>query len=504
MTFLSWILSLWIALSQTEHGVIVRGPLQIEDVPAFARISPDQLKGAEAVWVWSPLHEPRRLNPEELRKDDRQRFGTGRTVLVRVPAAKEMTAAGLRLIAAPVEMWQEVPEPLLPSWPLPRSGRLQISVDSSRPWRLRVAGEGAGSFWTDLAPGAKEAVLSVVPAPGARSAVVVEGERPATGSSVRVLESGLGRLGSGKDWAFLIGNEKGQFALPGLPDRSELTWLASAEGHPPKRVVSTASHLPAKIVLAEGATVTGKIIDPAGRPLAGASVGVEAWASAEAPISFLVKVETDATGRFAASAVPPGKAMLLVTKSGWAPLRQAIAVPREGLDAGVLSLARGGSLTVHTVDDAGEPVAGAEVRPDLGAATTTGPDGTAFLTHLPEREEIRIVATAKGHLRADQTAQLPAASPLELRLQRAFSVIGRFSGADGAPLGDATVRMTRGRSFDTAAIDPDGRFSLTLRPAQDYTLTFSSPQSSTLEVPVAEGSPGEERDLGELRAPSGG
>ncbi len=508
MTLGSWMLSLWIALSQAEQGVIVRGPLQLEAVQSIARLSPDQLKGAEVAWIWSPLAEPRRLTIESLRKTDRSRFGAGRTVLVRIPSTGDMRAAGLRLIAAPVEMWREVPESLLPSWPLPGSGRLAIPVDASRPWRLRVAGNGAGSFWADLSPSAKEAVLAVVPAPGARSALVGEDDKPVAGSSVRVLENGLGRLGTGKDWAFLIGDEKGRVAVPGLPDRSELTWLASAQGHPPKRVVSTASRLPAKIVLATGATVTGRVLDSAGRALAGASTGVEAWASSEAPISFLVKVETDAQGRFTASAVPPGKAMLLVSKSGWAPLRQPIEVPREGLDVGILSLTRGDSLAVRTVDDAGEPVAGAEVRPELGSMAsghvTTGPDGLAHLTHLPVGEEIRIVATAKGHLRADQRVQLAMAGPLELRLQRAFVVTGRFAGADGAPLADVSVKMARGRSFDTTPIDPDGRFDLPLRPAQEYTLTFSSPQSSSLEIAVPAGSPGEERDLGELRAPAAG
>lgn len=500
----SWLLALWVALSQAEQGVVVRGPLQLEAVSSVAQVSPNRLTGAAAVWVWSPVAAPRRLTPEELGKPGRSRFGTGRGVAVRIHAPREMTTAGLSLIAAPVEMWREVPESMLPSWPLPSSGHLTIPVDAMRPWRLRVAGEGAGSFWVDLAPGAKEAVVSLVQASGARSALMGEDDKPAEGSSVRVFESGLGRLGSGKDWTFLIGDAKGRFAVPGLPDRSELTWLASAQGHPPKRVVSSASRLPAKIILATGATVTGRILDAAGRSLVGASAGVETWASSEAPISFLVKAETDAQGRFTASAVPPGKAMLLISKNGWAPLRRPIEVPREGLDVGVLSLSQGDSLAVRTLDDAGEPVAGAEVRPDLGGVATTGPDGLAHLDHLPVGEEIRLVATAKGHLHADQRVQLPMAGPLELRLQRAFVVTGRFAGADGAPLADVSVKMTRGRSFDTTSIDPDGRFVLPLRPALEYTLTFSSPQSSSLEVPVPAGNPGEERDLGELRAPAAG
>ncbi|MGH7487412.1 MAG: hypothetical protein ACREMY_17690, partial [bacterium] len=113
MTLGSWILSAWLALLQAEQGVVVRGPLQLEAVPSVAHISPAQLKDAEAVWIWSPLAEPRRLKPEELRKADRLHIGTGRTVVVRVAAARERTGTGLRLIAAPVEMWREVPESLL-------------------------------------------------------------------------------------------------------------------------------------------------------------------------------------------------------------------------------------------------------------------------------------------------------------------------------------------------------------------------------------------------------
>ncbi len=429
----------------------MNGPLQLEPVPAVARLSPDQLAGAEAVWVWSPLREPRRLTPEELQKKDRPRFGTGRTILVRVPAARQMRGARPRLIAAPIEMWREVPEPMLPSWPLPKSGRLEIPADASRPWRLRVAGDVAGSFWTDLPAGAKGAVLAVVPASGAHSSLVEEGGQPAEESSVRILESGLGRLGGGK-----------------------------------------------------GATVAGRLLDAGGRPLAGASVRVEAWASAEAPISFIVQAETDLQGRFEATAVPPGKAALMAAKSGWATFRQMIEVPREGLDVGALSLSRGDSLAVRVVNDAGEPVAGAELRPDLGEPATTAPDGTALLTHLPEGTEIRIAAAARGHLRAVQTVQIPVPRPVELQLQRAFSVSGRFTGVDGNPLADSSVKMTWGRGFDTAALEPDGSFLLALRPAQDYTLAFTSPQSASLEVPVPEGAPGEERDLGELCAPASG
>ncbi|HEY4573072.1 MAG TPA: carboxypeptidase-like regulatory domain-containing protein, partial [Thermoanaerobaculia bacterium] len=381
MTFLSWLLSLWAALSQAEQGVIVRGPLQLEAVPAVSRLAPQRMQGAKAVWVWSPLREPRRLTPEMLRKEDRPFFGPARTILVRVPAAREKTAAGLRLIAAPVEMWREVPEPLLPSWPLPKTGRLEIPADAARSWRLRVAGEGAGSFWTDLPPGAKGAMLSVVAAPGASSALVTAGGKPASSGSVRVFEGGVGRLGGTKDWALLIADKAGRFSVPGLPDRSELTWLASAQEHPPKRIVSTASRLPARIVLAEGATVKGRLLDSGGRPLSGASVQVEAWASSEAPISFAVQAETDAQGRFAASTVPLGKAMLSVRKTGWAPLRQPVEVPHEGIDLGTLSLTRGDSLTVRTLDDAGEPVAGAEVLCMSGnvmrARTITGDDGRA-------------------------------------------------------------------------------------------------------------------------------
>lgn len=486
------------SLSQAERGVIVDGPLHFEAVPALTQLTTDRLAKSQAIWVWSPIQEPRRFSPDELQREGRRWLGSGHSLLVRVPAARREKAGSLRLIAAPVEMWSEAPEPLLPSWPLPRSGRLTISTDGSRAWRLRVAGEKSGSFWMDLPAGAPEAILSVVPAPGSHFVVVGDGERTVAGSSVRVSENSPGRTRGARSWAFLIGDEKGRFALPGLPDRSELRWLAAGQGHPPKLVVSAPSRL-AKIVLADGATVTGRLVDPGGHPVAGAAAQVEAWFSADAPIPFTVNTQTDSRGRFTASAVPPGRAMLVAVNRGWAPLRLAIEVPREGLDLGRLALSRGDSLAVHVVNDAGEPVAGAEVRPDLGEAATTGPDGLATLTHLPESAGVRVVATAKGHVRSETTVLLPARR-LELRLERAFAVSGRFLGADSSPLGGAAVKVARGKSFDTAPVDPDGTFFLTLRPDQEYILTFTSPRSAYLEVPVPAGAPGEERDLGELRA----
>src|SRR5947209_14082181 len=48
------------------------GPLQIEAVPVFAQVSRGQLQGAQAVWVWSPFREPRRLTVEELKRGDRK------------------------------------------------------------------------------------------------------------------------------------------------------------------------------------------------------------------------------------------------------------------------------------------------------------------------------------------------------------------------------------------------------------------------------------------------
>lgn len=491
------------ALSQAEQAVLIDGPLEAVAVPTPAELPPARLAKAQAIWVWSALREPRRLSPDDYGRHRQQRpLVAARTLLVRVPAARGGRSLGLRVIAAPLAMWSEVPEPLLPSWPLPRSGRLRIPVDGERPWRLRVAGERAGSFWIDLPIGAPGAVVPVVEAAGSHFVVVGEGEGAVKGSSVRVLEDGPGRPGGARSWAFLVGDEKGRFELPGLPDRSELRWLAAASGHPPKLVLSAPSRL-AKIVLAPGTTVSGRVVDPSGRPIAGVAARVAAWVTLEAPIPLIVDARTDTQGRFAAAAVPPGKAIFEARHDGWAALRLPIEVAADGLDLGPLALSRGDSLAVRVVDDTGEPIVGAELRPEPGDVATTDRTGLATLEHLPSGGDVRITATAEGHLRGERSVVLPG-PPLEVVLERAFGVSGRFLGTDGSPLEGAAVKVAHGNSSGWEVVDPDGGFALSLRPGQEHTLTFTSPRSRALELAVARGDPGETRDLGELRAPRSG
>jgi hypothetical protein len=58
VTFLSWLLSLWAALSQAEQGVIVRGPLQLEAVPAVSRLAPQRMQGRRPCGSGHPFVSP--------------------------------------------------------------------------------------------------------------------------------------------------------------------------------------------------------------------------------------------------------------------------------------------------------------------------------------------------------------------------------------------------------------------------------------------------------------
>jgi len=490
-----------VLLPHAEQGVIVDGPLRLEALPALSQADPQRLARARAIWVWSPVAEPRRLSARELREAGRRDLVADHSILVRVPAARGTKAGGLRLIAGPVEMWDEVPEAMLPSWRVPASGRVRIPADRVRAWRLRIAGEKAGSLWTELAPGAISALVDVVPAAGARFVVSAGDDQTVRETSVRVLEDVPGPHGSSRALAVFLGDEAGHFAIAGLPDQAPLRWLAAGVGHPATLVVTTPSRL-SRIILDSGATIRGRVVDPGGRPLEGALVQVASWGWNGSPMP-LVETETKGDGRFAVIAVRFGQVMLMARHHGPARRRLAVKVDRLDVDVGTLALSPDDSLVVSVANDLGEPIVGAQVRADdidSKIEAATGPDGRAVLHGLSEGSEITIETTAGGHLRADTDVVLPARG-LSVRLQRALTVRGRFLGGDGSPLMGASVIVDQG-SLDS--LEADGSFSLALQPTQDHTLAFRSPHSASLTVAVPAGEPTEERDLGDLLAPTSG
>ena len=502
MDLVGLLLSLWLAVSRSEQAVLLFEDGRIEPTSGSSALAATSLEGLTGAWVWSATSAPRRLSAEgyRRRRASNIREGEGPLQIV-VATAPGTNLQGVRLIAGPAAMWREVPEPWLPSWPVPSSGRLQIPVDSSRALRLRLAGERAGSWWIDLPAGRRRTRLTATPA--ATVEVTVEGPdgEDLDGADLHVLAGAPGTDRGDRELAIYRSAAKQGLTIEGLPNLSELTWVASHDDHPPRLLRCLPSQLPLRLRLAAGSRVTGRLVDDRGSGLGGVQVRLRAWVDPAAPLPFARAVTSERDGRFSLRGVRSGQAVFFAEKEGLAPLRRVVDVDRPLVDLGSLTVTRGSAARVLVIDREAAPVVGAEVAADPGNPASTGQDGIATLTHLaPGAIEIRVAA--KGYLPAKRALSIPAASdPVTVEVERGLVVTGRFLDARRRPLLDAFVVIQRGSYSWTEMLEPSGELGLVLAPGEEHILSFASSTSGSLRLTLGQGQPGERRDLGELLAP---
>ena len=260
----------------------------------------------------------------------------------------------------------------------------------------------------------------------------------------------------------------------------------------------------------EDCRLSGRVVDAAGLPLAGALVTHvpsrpsrtalkiplnEFWP--EVPRERFVAERTGSDGRFTlatrdvlAADLPstPGVSMwgpdaavpfLLVEHAG----HESVAHPCRGFeggahDVGDIALQGGGALAGRVVDEDGRPIENALVQlappPDgrgLGEAeritlyatlTLTGANGRFLLEGL-RADELHLLASAPDFLRWTATQSVPAGAPLELGdivLQRGGLLAGRVIGPDHRPVphaslvvrGAMALNMFRGEDADAPAM----------------------------------------------------
>ncbi|HVT57502.1 MAG TPA: carboxypeptidase-like regulatory domain-containing protein [Thermoanaerobaculia bacterium] len=479
------------------------------------RLSPEQCSRLQFAWVWSESRPPRRLRPEALAgtrslpPPDPLRLhirvslpapaGWGQGVRP-PPGRRDAGYAGLRVIAAPLEMWRDLPEDALPSWSLPATGRLAVPLDPARRWRVRVSGQGEGSWWADVPAGRSSVLVALTPAAGID--VLVSGPDGSPLAAVRgALLEGAARGGGNRLWATLRGTS-GQLAAPGLPDAEEVALTVIGSGFAPAALRGRPSELPRRLRLGAGASLSGRVTGPAGRPLAAATVRVEAWISPSLPQPFSLGVATRADGGWRLAGLPPGRAALRITAPGYVAVHELIELAAGGNDLGVRTLATAQTVAVLTVDEEGTPVAGAKVDAGSGTLAVSDVQGLAQLGGLPAAP-LALTATAPGHLPGKARYNPPFAEPLQVALPRATTLRGRFLEAPGLPVGEGSIRIEQGSRYLDDRLGDGGRFDKDLEPGHAVVLVLRSPATRELRLTVPTGQPGEVRDLGDLLAPQG-
>lgn len=450
-------------------------------------------------WVWSELATPRRIEADKLGKLELLPARGLLEVRVSPPPGSNEMPAGLRVLAGPVEMWDELPEEELPVWSVPANGRLSVPTEPAKTWRFRLAGEGAGSWWVDVAPGTRSVHLAANRAEGFSRSVVGPDRSALEGAKIFVSE-GTPRT-KVRGWA-TYRSEGGRFQVPGLPDIQSVLVTILKPGAAPAVFSGRLADLPEPLRLTAGSQVSGRLVDRHGRPVRGARIRLESWVHRSVPQVFSAYATTSADGLFAMDGLPLGSAVVSARVRGLAPVEKTLELAAGTNDAGTLVAEPGADLTVVVRGEQGETLPGVEVEA-AGLTARTDSAGRARLANLPPHE-LTLAARGKGFLEIRERLAPPFSREREIELRRAFTLLGRLiDRPGGAPVTDGSLRIEQGGRIEMKRIDPEGRFSLSLKPEIDTLLVLSSPRLRELRLPVPRGSAGETRDLGDVAPPPG-
>jgi hypothetical protein len=304
----------------------------------------------------------------------------------------------------------------------------------------------------------------------------------------------------------------GAFAVLVPPGR--VTLLASAPGRTPSStrilwVAPGAELRGVEIVMDQGADVPGRVVDAAGKGVAGARV-VGRVEIDGAPAGEIGAVSSG-DGRFLLGAVPPGRLVLQAEAAGYAP-SPAVVVTVSGepgrREDVVIRLAAPATLAGRVVDEQGAGIAGATVRAlrpmsqiALPGVTT---DAQGQFDMLIAPGPVDVTVTAPGFAPGRASGVAASSRAVVITLARGGAIAGVVTGR-GQPLSHFTVHVVQRSAPDGApgaAIDfwqqgmrvvsPDGSYRLSDLPSGRYSVTAAAPGLAPVEQPDVAVAPGRE------------
>jgi protocatechuate 3,4-dioxygenase beta subunit len=405
----------------------------------------------------------------------------GRVVdsLGRKPVAGAVAWSGFPLVAPPVRTDAE--------------GTFSLDVPVDEGW-LEAGAAGFLPGERQLAKkGAQATVLTLAPSATLSGTVVDKSGRPVEG--VRIT---LGYMkGTQGLQVVALSHEDGRFRFPQLPPGGTFDLTAVRTGF--ARTQATARTAPAgqpsppaRIVMEDGQTAFGRVVDPGGRPIPGAAVKLrtEGQSSADAV--------SDAEGRFEFRHLSPGRISVLASHPDHAPafLNQfEIPSGNPRVDLGTLRLPPGEFIEGRVTNSRGTPIEGAAVwvHPGEGRNLSmfwasedpeplrTAPDGTFRAGNLEGGQRFHVRVEHSGYVEASLPGvEAPTQEPLQIELKAARSLSGRVTGPEGEPVADASLNWFQSeggggyssRSLGTS--DADGRFQVTGFPPGPLSLVVSA------------------------------
>lgn len=232
---------------------------------------------------------------------------------------------------------------------------------------------------------------------------------------------------------------------------------------------------PIEIVVEAGRSIRGKIVDEAGKGLAGIEVRVVTQLDVNISRTFTRK--TGGEGEFLFNRLADGPCELLAgSSSDYLPLAVSQVSPGDEL---LLELSRGTTLNGRIIDSTtSQPIPGAkalwhsdsaDAAPGADREVAADAQGRFTLRGIP-RENLRIHVSAAGYLGQDLDGPLLGEDPPGgvhlVKLEPAGKITGITRSEDGEPIADALVRLEgaspTGGVFSDSYSNRQGRFSLRL------------------------------------------
>jgi hypothetical protein len=318
-------------------------------------------------------------------------------------------------------------------------------------------------------------VKLILPRPGRIEGRVIDRatRQPLTDFQVQIGGTRIGNMvTSSSDSRREFHADDGSFALENVAVGS-VELVASAAGYIPGRrsdinVEEGKPVVGVELALDRGTKLTGRVTDPDGNPLAGVSVQLDRSQVARpygGGSPGMQQGQTDSNGEFALDGLAPGETPVLFNKQGFLSKRKIVEITDK--DARVeIPLMRGKSLRGIVVDEAGSPVAAADVSVSSAAADAqwsgarSDADGSFTLEGLANTQ-YSVTARKQGYLNAVlKGVDVASAQTITLTLRRGGSISGRVTGLSEAELGDVWVSASSMTSRARAQTDSTGAFRI--------------------------------------------
>jgi len=279
--------------------------------------------------------------------------------------------------------------------------------------------------------------------------------------------------------------------------------------------------------LSPGSVMSGRVLDEAGKPIAGVKVSIDYAYGHFKPENFVVpsisdsQTTTDAEGRWRFETIMPGsdvKVRLRLTHpdyvsdkvrqiGGEIASKQSVTEWQIRDGSAVIVMQRGYVVTGKVMDSAGHPVEnalvawGEDAYARLGSQDTrTKADGSFQLGAVPAGSTRLTVITDKGMPQTRKIEVGEALQPIDIRLQPGKRLKIRFVDNAGQPIPDVHVGITRWRGQQSMffegsnnlfeAISPlrsdrDGIFDWTWAPDDEVHFVFSGKGFSSADASLA-------------------